>query len=96
VEITNEEIRHVANLARLDLQEDDLEMFTGQVGKILQYIDTLNRVDTDQIEPAANALPLSNAFRNDDEKEHANRNAALSNAPVKEGGVFLVPKIIED
>ena len=85
----------MAGLARLDLHEDDLEMFAEQIGKILEYVDTLDSVNTDGVEPATHAISLLNAFRNDDEKEHASREAALSNAPEKEDGAFVVPKIIE-
>ena len=95
MKITHDEVMHVASLARLDLHEDDVEMFAEQIGKILEYVDTLDSVNTDGVEPATHAISLSNAFRNDDEKEHANREAALSNAPEKEDGAFVVPKIIE-
>lgn len=95
MKITYNEVMHVASLARLDLNEDDVEMFAGQIGKILEYVDTLDNVNTDGVEPATHAVSLSNAFRNDDQKEHANREAALSNAPEQEDGAFIVPKIIE-
>ena len=95
MKITYNEVMHVASLARLDLNEDDVEMFAGQIGKILEYVDTLDNVNTDGVEPATHAISLTNAFRNDDQKEHANREAALSNAPEQEDGAFIVPKIIE-
>ena len=86
---------HVASLARLDLHENDVEMFAEQIGKILEHVDTLDNVNTDGVEPATHAISLSNAFRDDDQKEDANRGAALSNAPEQEDGAFIVPKIIE-
>jgi len=95
VKITHDEVMYVASLARLDLHEDDVEMFAEQIGKILEHVDTLGNVNTDGVEPATHAISLSNAFRNDDKKEHANREAALSNAPEQEDGAFIVPKIIE-
>jgi len=95
VKITDDEVMHVASLARLDLHEDDVEMFAEQIGKILEYVHTLDSVNTDGVEPVTHAISLSNAFRNDDEKEHVNRETALSNAPEKEDGAFVVPKIIE-
>jgi len=95
VKITHNEVMHVASLARLDLHENDVEMFAEQIGKILEHVDTLDNVNTDGVEPATHAIPLSNVFRNDDQKEDANREAVLSNAPEQEDGAFIVPKIIE-
>lgn len=95
MKITHNEVMHVASLARLDLHENDVEMFAEQIGKILEHVDTLDNVNTDGVEPATHAIPLSNVFRNDDQKEDANREAVLSNAPEQEDGAFIVPKIIE-
>lgn len=95
MKITHNEVMHVASLARLDLHENDVEMFAEQIGKILEHVDTLDNVNTDGVEPATHAISLSNAFRDDDQKEDANREAALSNAPEQEDGAFIVPKIIE-
>ena len=94
MKITKDEIAHVANLARLDLDEAATVKFAGQIGNILEYVDTLNRVDTDGVPPTSHAIFITNAFREDEVHEHLDRDAALANAPEKEDGNFVVPKII--
>ena len=92
--ISESEILHVAHLARLDLSRSEVERFTEQVGSILAYMDTLNRVDTRGIDPTSQAVRQTNAFREDRLKPHLDRDEALANAPEKDEGSFLVPKII--
>jgi len=94
MKITKEEVIHVAELARLDVDEKSIDMFADQIGKILEYIETLNRVDTRDVIPTSHAISLTNAFREDIEKEHMERNKALANAPEKEDGYFMVPKVV--
>ncbi|UCF91504.1 MAG: Asp-tRNA(Asn)/Glu-tRNA(Gln) amidotransferase subunit GatC [Desulfobacterales bacterium] len=94
MKITKDEVIYVANLARLDLEEAAIEKFVGQIGKILEYVDKLNQVDTQGIRPTSHAIFLSNAFREDKEQEHLDRELALANAPEKEAGNFVVPKVI--
>jgi len=94
MKITKEEVLHVANLAHLHIDESSIEMFAGQIGTILEYIDTLNRVDTKGVPPTTHAISLTNAFREDREKEHLDRESALANAPEQEDGNFVVPKVI--
>ena len=67
----------------------------AQIGKILEYVDKLNEIDTDGIRPTSHAISLTNAFREDEQSEHMERELALANAPEKEDGNFIVPKIIE-
>ncbi len=92
--ITKEDIIHVANLARLEVDEKDIETFAGQLGEVLEYVNTLNRVDTEGVPPTSHAISLTNAFREDVETEHLDRDKALGNAPEKEDGSFLVPKVV--
>ena len=94
MKITKEEINHVADLARLDLDEEAINKFVGQIGVILEYVETLNKVDTEGVPPTSHAISLSNAFREDTATVHLSRDAALINAPEKEDGAFVVPKII--
>ena len=94
MKITREEVIHVANLARLDVDEALIDKFAKQIGTILEYIDSLNRVDTEGVTPTSHAISLTNAFREDDVKEDFDKDAALANAPEKEDGNFIVPKII--
>lgn len=94
MKITKEEVLHVAALARLELDATAIDTFAGQIGDILDYVDTLNRVDTGGVNPTSHAISLTNAFREDEVKPHLDNEAALANAPEKEDGSFLVPKII--
>ena len=95
MKITKDEVLHVADLARLDLDEASIDKFAGQIGTILDYVDKLNEVDTGGIRPTSHAISLTNAFREDEQKEHLERDQALANAPQQEEGAFVVPKIIE-
>jgi len=95
MKITKDEVLYVANLARLDLDEAAVEKFAGQIGHILEYIELLNQVDTKDVKPTSHAIALTNAFRDDEEQEHLDRDRALANAPREEDGSFIVPKVIE-
>ncbi len=94
MKITHDEVRYVADLARLDLDEAALEKFAGQVGEILEYIDKLNEVDTEGVDPTSHAIFLTNAFRDDEPAGQLATDRALANAPEQEDGCFVVPKII--
>jgi aspartyl-tRNA(Asn)/glutamyl-tRNA(Gln) amidotransferase subunit C len=94
MKITKEEVLHVANLARLDIDESSVEKFAGQIGDILDYVDQLKQVDTTGIRPTSHALALTNAFRDDTETRHLEREVSLANAPEQEDGNFVVPKVI--
>ena len=94
MKITKDEVIYVANLARLELNDESLDIFAGQIGNILDYIDKLNTIDTSGVAATSHAISLSNAFREDKVEEHLDRDTALSNAPEKEEGSFVVPKVV--
>ena len=94
MKITKEEVIYVANLARLDLDEAAVDKFSDQIGEILAYVDTLNQVDTRGVPPTSHAISLINAFREDDMRKHLDRDAATANAPDKDEGSFIVPKVV--
>ena len=94
MKITKEEVLHVANLARLDLDKTLIDKFAGQIGTVLEYVDTLKAVDTQSVIPTSHAISMTNAFRDDDVKVSFDSDSALSNAPEKEDGNFIVPKVI--
>ena len=94
MKIIKDEVLYVAHLARLELDEASIEKFAGQIDEILGYIEKLNQVDTRDVKPTSHAIFLTNAFREDEEKEPIDRELALANAPEKEGGNFVVPKIV--
>ena len=94
MKITKEEVLHVAKLARLDVDETLIDKFAKQIGTILEYVDTLNQVDTEGVASTSHALSLTNAFREDNERDTFDKESALANAPEKEDGSFVVPKVI--
>ena len=94
MKITKEEVLYVADLARLNLDDAAIEKFAGQIGEILDYVDKLNEVDTAGVKPTSHAISLTNAFREDENRQHLDREKALANAPDKENGNFVVPKIV--
>ena len=94
MKITKEEVIHVADLARLDLDEESIDRFAEQIGEILEYVDTLNKVDTKGVTPTSHAIFLNNAFREDEERAHLDNEPALANAPEKDNGGFIVPKVV--
>lgn len=95
MKISREEVKHVANLARLRFDEGELEKFTDQLNAILTYIDKLNELDTSEVEPTYHVLDLVNVFREDQIQPSLPREAALANAPERADGFFQVPRIIE-
>ncbi len=93
--ITKEEVIHVAHLARLEFEEVELERFAEQLAEILSYVEKLGELDTSNVEPTYHALNLVNVFREDEVKGSLPTEEALSNAPEKENGFFVVPKVIK-
>ncbi len=93
--ITKEEVLHVAHLARLEFDEEEVERFTEQLGEILSYVAKLNELETQEIEPTYHALKLSNVFREDEVKESLPPEKVLQNAPEREDHFFVVPKVIK-
>ena len=93
--ITRDDVAKVATLARLKLSEDELETFTSQLDEVLEYVDILNEVDTDDVEPMAHAAELTDVFRQDETRESLPRDQALANAPKTDGHFFLVPQILD-
>jgi len=89
------EIGHIALLARLELSEQEKDLFSRQLGSIIQYIEKLNELDTASVEPTAHVLPLHNVFREDIVQPSLPREMALQNAPEKNDQFYRVPKIIE-
>ncbi len=93
-EITLDQVRHVAKLARLSLDDAKLTQLTGQLESILEYITKLRRVDTTNTQPMAHALPLHNVLRDDVVTPSLPLEKVLQNAPDSDGPFFKVPKVI--
>ena len=94
--IDAEQVKKVAKLARLDLTETEVEEFTGQLSAILGYVEKMNELDTEGVEPLAHCLAISNCFREDVVTESLGTEVTLANAPEKDGEFFKVPKILDD
>jgi len=92
--IDSEQVRKVANLARLELTSDEETQFTTQLGSILDYIEQLNQLDVTNVAPTTRAIDVSNVTREDILQPYPEREAILNSAPQQEGDFFRVPKIL--
>ncbi|MBI1320814.1 MAG: Asp-tRNA(Asn)/Glu-tRNA(Gln) amidotransferase subunit GatC [Candidatus Hydrogenedens sp.] len=93
-EITKADVEYVAGLAQLSLSDAAKEKLARELGDILTYIEQLNELDTEGIEPMMHAMPLTNVLREDKVEPCLPRELALKNAPNTDGEYFLVPKIL--
>jgi aspartyl-tRNA(Asn)/glutamyl-tRNA(Gln) amidotransferase subunit C len=89
------DVAYVARLARLNLTDEETELFQKQLGGVLKYAEKLREVDVSNVEAAAHALPIFNVFREDAPRDWFTAQQALSNAPRQAKGLFIVPKVVE-
>ena len=94
MKITPEEVAHVAALARLKFDDEQLEMFTGQLNDILTHMDHMAQLDTSGVPVSSHALALTGAMRPDEARPSLAREEALANAPQQNDEAFVVPKVI--
>jgi len=94
--ISRADVEHVAELARLHLTDAELDRMQGQLSRILEAIAVLRDVDTSQVGPTATVLALENVMRDDDPREGISREAALANAPLREGDHLRVPLVLKE
>jgi len=94
MKITEKEVNYVAHLARLDIDQSSVDVFAKQIGSILEHVEVLSRIDTTGVHPTTHAIGISNVFREDNETATIDRDATLSNAPEKDDGQFIVPKVV--
>ena len=92
--ISIQEVEHVAKLAKLQLSDEDLATFPGQLDNILGYAAKLDELDTENVQPTTHAFSNKNAFREDVVQESLPREQALANGPHQNGEAFVVPRII--
>ncbi len=92
--ISRQEVEKVSLLARLQLSDDELDRMTVQLGQILKYMELLNEVDTEHVEPMAHAVELTNVVRPDEVRPGLTREQALANAPHSDGECYLVPAVL--
>ncbi len=91
--ITTKDVEHVAKLARLALTDEEVTKFAQQLDVILEHFNQLKAVNTDNVEPLAHVLPISNVMREDVVVTPPGRDILLKTAPAQENGYFRVPKI---
>lgn len=89
------DVGYVAQLARLNLTEEETRLFSSQLGEVLEYADKLREVDISQIEATAHAIPVFNVFREDEPHDWFTAEEALQNAPRQANGLFIVSKVVE-
>lgn len=93
--LTLDQVQKVATLGRLDLSGPDLAVMQQQLDAILSYVDQLQQLNTDGVEPLAHPLPVSNVFRDDEPTPSLPPDAALANAPARVGDYFAVPAVFD-
>lgn len=94
-DITKDQVKKVADLARLAISEKETEMFTEQLSSILKYAKKINELNTEDVEPTTHGIDLKNVLRKDESKQWITSEEALKNAPDKQDGHFRVPSILE-
>lgn len=92
--LSHEEVRHVALLARLGLSDEQLDTLLPELNSILGHIDRISMLDLEGVEPTTHSIPIVNSMREDVRVPSISREMALLNAPEREDGAFLVPRIV--
>lgn len=93
--VTKEQVKYIASLAKLTIDEDQLDAFTMEMEQIITFADSLNKLDTEGIEPTAHIQGIENVLREDAVAVQFSTEDALSNAPEKVDMCFSVPKVVE-
>lgn len=94
MQISKEEIRHIANLSMLNLTEEEVEKYTVDMQDILNFAETINNADTEGTDETMGALEIYNVFRKDEVRESMDRDLLLQNAPEQDVGMFKVPPVV--
>jgi aspartyl-tRNA(Asn)/glutamyl-tRNA(Gln) amidotransferase subunit C len=92
--VTRKDVEYIAELAKLKFKDEELDSFTSQLNQILKYIEKLDELNTENIEPLSHPVENENIFRKDEVKPCVDRQEALKNAPDKNEEFFKVPKVI--
>jgi aspartyl-tRNA(Asn)/glutamyl-tRNA(Gln) amidotransferase subunit C len=95
-EITRDEVAHLANLARIDLSDAELDHLAPQLSVILESVASISEVASEDIPPTSHAIPLTNVFREDVVRPSLTPEQALSGAPAVDQQRFSVPRILEE
>ena len=89
------DLQHVVKLARIELSAEEEQRIGPQLLEIIQYVEKLNELDVDEIEPTAHVVQLTNVLREDQPRPSLSQDDAMRNAPKSANGLFVVPKIVE-
>jgi aspartyl-tRNA(Asn)/glutamyl-tRNA(Gln) amidotransferase subunit C len=89
------DVAYIAQLARINLTEEEIATFQGQLDHVISYVEKLKQVDVTGVEPTAHASPIYNVFRQDVPHDWFNAETALKNAPKQANGLFSVTKVVE-
>lgn len=92
---THMDVSYVANLAQIELTDEETQLFQGQLEQVLKYVEQLNELDVSDVTPTAHAVPLVNVLRADVPAKSLDNEVVLDNAPAFRTGQVLVPKINE-
>lgn len=95
MKITTDEVKYVANLAKLYVDENEAEKLTSEMESIINFANMLEEIDTNSIAPTNHAMKVQNVFREDVVTPSYDQKDILKNAPSQEGGCYLVPKVVE-
>ena len=95
MKISEDEVKHIANLARLKFNDEEVIKLTKDLGSIVEFAGKLNEVNVDGVVPTAHILDIKNVFREDELKDSYDREELLKNAPSKDAGCISVPKVLE-
>lgn len=95
MKITTEMVDYISELSRLSLPEEEKTAMTAQLQQIVSYMDVLNGLDTEGVEPMSHVFPVKNVLREDAVEPSFDRAELLKNAPVPDEEAFLVPKTVE-
>jgi len=93
--MTTDDVKYIASLAKLKFDENELESFTHKFNEILTYVEKLNELDTESVEPLEYPIDNINIFREDVVVNNLSHENALSNAPDTDGEYFKVPKVLK-
>jgi len=93
--INKDTVKYTADLARMELSDKELDHFTGQLDRILAYVDKLNTLNVADLDPVSHILEMKNVYRDDVVKNSLPASDVIKNAPAKENNLFKVPKIID-
>jgi len=92
--VSMDDVKKIAELARLEFSDSEIENYTREMNKILGYVEKLNEINTENVEPLSHPIENSNIFRADIEQKSSDRIKALANAPESTSEYFKVPKVI--